>query len=208
MGAPARALVAANMVHLVALDDRYGCGSSLYQRFVAHPTAVHGLDASCLPDIPEVHAVGSYPSTEDQVAPAAIVSGTATLRERRLAAVAVAVAGDAAFRYNYVDAYADRGLRGGSTGYRPGPAGEWVRATFRHYRWVTGVGVDGVVSVRVDGLAAHGTVTVTDGRGAPVVVTLSWVTDRPAHDRHRAGRRGHAPRPRPLTPHRPAPTGR
>jgi 1,4-alpha-glucan branching enzyme len=45
MGSSARALVAANMVHLVALDDRYGCGSSLYQRFVAHPTAVHQLDA-------------------------------------------------------------------------------------------------------------------------------------------------------------------
>ena len=86
-----------------------------------------------------------------------MVSGAASLRERRLAAVAVAVAGDAAFRYFYVDAYADRGMRGGSTGYRPGPAGEWVRATFRHYRWVEGVGVNGVASVRADGLAAHGT---------------------------------------------------
>ena len=78
-----------------------------------------------------------------------------------------------------MDAYADRGMRGGSTGYRPGPAGEWVRATFRHYRWVEGVGVNGVASVRADGLAAHGTVTVSDGAGAPVVVSFSWTTTGP-----------------------------
>ena len=179
IGPAARSLVAANMVHLVALDDRYGCGSSIYRRFVAAPSTLQSLDTSCLAQIPEVHAVGSYPRTESAVVPATLLSGTATLRERRLAAVAVAVVGDAAFRYSYVDAYADRGLRGGSTGYRPGPAGEWVRATFRHYRWVEGVGVDGVASVRVDGLAAHGTVTVSDGNGAPVVVTLGWTTGGP-----------------------------
>ena len=123
--------------------------------------------------------MGSYPRTLAQVVPAQVVSGAATVRERRLAAVAVAVAGDAAFRYFYVDAYADRGMRGGSTGYRPGPAGEWVRATFRHYRWVEGVGVNGVASVRADGLAAHGTVTVADGAGAPVVVSFSWTTTGP-----------------------------
>ncbi len=179
VGPAARALVAANMVHLVALDDRYGCGSSLYQRFVGDPSRLHSMDASCLPAIPEVHTIGSYPRIESEVVPAAVASGTATLRERRLAAVAVAVVGDAAFRYGYVDAYADRGLRGGSTGYRPGPAGTWVRATFRHYRWVDGVGVSGVASVRADGLAAHGTVTVSDGLGAPVVVTVRWATTGP-----------------------------
>jgi pimeloyl-ACP methyl ester carboxylesterase len=179
IGPAARAVVAANMVHLVALDDRYGCGASIYRRFVTRPDRLGTLDVSCLTAIPEVHVVGSYPLTEQQVFGATPVAGSATVRERRLAAVAVAVAGDAAFRYNYVDAYADRGMRGGSTGYRPGPQGEWIRATLRHYRWVDGVTVDGVVSVRVDALAAHGTVTVADGGGAPVTVSLSWTTTGP-----------------------------
>ena len=176
IGPAARAVVAANMVHLVALDDRYGCGASVYQAFVARPDRLASLDTSCLPSIPEVHAVGSYPSTVQQVVPATVVSGSATLRERRLAAIAVAAAGDAAFRYGYVDAYADRGLRSGSVGYRPGPQGVWIRATLRHVRWVDGIGVNGVVSVLADGLGAHGTLTVTDGAGAAVDVALSWTT--------------------------------
>jgi hypothetical protein len=78
-----------------------------------------------------------------------------------------------------VDAYADHGLRGGSTGYRPGPDGVWIRATLRHYQWVSGVGVNGVVSVLADGLGVRGTLTVNDGHGAPVVVTFSWRTTSP-----------------------------
>ncbi len=179
IGPAARAVVAPNMVHLVALDDRYGCGSSIYRQFVARPERLRSLDVSCLPSIPEVHVVGSYASTVQQVFPAGPATAGGTARERRLAAVAVAAAGDAAFRYTYVDAYADRGMRGGSTGYRPGPQGVWIRATLRHYRWVGDATVDGIVSVRSDGLAAHGTLTVADGAGQPVVVVLTWTTTGP-----------------------------
>ena len=177
IGPAARAVVAQNMVHLVALDDRYGCGAAIYRQFVLDPSRLQDLDVSCTGGIPEVHTLGSYPPTLDQVVPASLTGTTpVALRTRRLAAVAVAAVGDAATRFNYVDAYADLGLRGGSVGYRSGPAGGWVRATLRGVRWLPNVVVNGVVAVLADGLGAHGTVTLTAPGGAPVVCVVSWLT--------------------------------
>jgi pimeloyl-ACP methyl ester carboxylesterase len=175
MGPAARAVVASNMVHLVALDDPYGCGASIYRRFVADPGGLATMDISCATAIPEVHTVGAYAVTLAGVVPA---SGPADATERRMVAVAVAAVGDAARRYGYVDAYRDRGLRGGSVGYRPEPQG-LVRATLRHVRWTVDTTVDGVALVGADGLSADGTVTVTGPRGRVMVCHLDWTTTGP-----------------------------
>ena len=180
IGAAARAVLAQNMVHLVALGDRYGCGATLYRQFVLEPSRVHELDVSCTGRIPEVHVLGSYPSLLGQVVPASAAGATpVALRTRQLAAVAVAAVGDAATRFFYVAGYADLGLRGGSVGYRAGPSSGWFRATLRSVRWLPDVVVSGVVEVRADGLGAYGTVTVAAGAGPPVVVGVSWLTTGP-----------------------------
>jgi hypothetical protein len=112
IGSAAQAYVAANMVHLVALDSPYPCGPAVMRAFIEAPTAK--LNTSCLPKIPAVRAVPSYPQTVDEITPAL---GNASVAVRRLAAVAIAEAGDALIRYNYVDARSDLGMRGGTVAY-------------------------------------------------------------------------------------------
>ena len=102
-----------NNVHLVALDPRRavrGPGGAALHRRAARPGCERGACG------------GSRRSARSRSSRAALARttparGHASLRTRRLARIAVAAAGDALIRFDYVDGYADLGLRGGRIRY-------------------------------------------------------------------------------------------
>ena len=167
LGGGARTVVAANTVHLVALENSNPCGASLVRRFVARPTA--RLDASCAARIPAIRAVPSFPRRFSDVTPA---RGHASRSVRRSAAIAVAAAGDARLRFDYVDGSRDLGLRGGTVRYDDG------NATLHAVRWTTDSTVSGTVTVTATG--AHARLTVTGPHGRHVLVIVRWGTARRA----------------------------
>ncbi|WP_375487878.1 alpha/beta hydrolase [uncultured Jatrophihabitans sp.] len=168
MGRGARTVVAANTVHLVALENADPCGRSLVRRFVARPTA--RLDAGCASRIPAVRAVPAFPRRYGNVVAA---RGHAARSTRRLAAIAVAAAGDAHYRFDYVDGDRDLGLRGGSVRYD-----DDGNATLRAVRWTTDTRVSGTVTVTAHGVRAQ--LRVTGPKGRIVQVAVRWGTGRRA----------------------------
>ncbi|MBE7189800.1 alpha/beta fold hydrolase [Jatrophihabitans endophyticus] len=182
IGSASRAVVAANTVHLVALDSPYGCGPSLVRRFVAHPRA--HLDTACAHHLPAVRAVPKFPRT---VAAARPAHGRAARRVRKLASVVVAEAGDAVVRWNYVDGRHDLGLRGGRVRYdRRGDP------TLHAVRWTVDSRLSG--SVRVHGRHAVGRLRVTGPGGRTYTAVVRWGAGPRAHV-HIAGASLHAPAP-------------
>ena len=170
IGSAARQVIVPGMVHLVGLDDRYGCGSSLVRRFFR----THGrgkLNVACVPRVPEIHAVGTFPRTVSAALPAA---GRAALTLRRQADVALAAVGDAATRFNYVDGNRDLGLRGGHVTHRP--AAGLVTATLTAVRWTNDATVSGTVRADAIGLRATARVTLTPAHGPAVTFAIDWTT--------------------------------
>ncbi len=168
IGSAAQAVVAANLVHLVALDAPSPCGPSLLQAFFAAPA--RQLDTSCAAAIPPIRAVPEFPLVLSDLSPA---DGPAPLPTRRLAALAVAEAGDALIRYEYVDGDADQGMRGGSVAYdRHGDA------TLHDVRYTLDTTVSGTVRSTPGG--GRGTLTVTGPRGSHIEATVSWGAGRMA----------------------------
>jgi pimeloyl-ACP methyl ester carboxylesterase len=176
IGPAARAVVVPNMVHLVGLGDRYGCGESLVRSFISAPGALHRLDLSCLRSVPEIHAVGSYPYRADRALPA---SGRAPLWVRRLASIAVATAGDAAIRYGYIAGTTDRGLRGGSVRDDVSADGNTVTARLSGVKWTVDTRVSGTVTASADGLSVSARLIVTQAGHRPLRLSLRWSTTGP-----------------------------
>jgi pimeloyl-ACP methyl ester carboxylesterase len=172
IGANARHVVTANTVHLVAVDNPHRCGRQLVRRFITHPAALHTLDASCARQVPRIRAVGSFPRLARQAAP---MHGHAPLERRRLAAVALAAAGDAARRYDYVDGNRDLGLRGGRVRYHLTSDRDFVIAHLLHARWTDDATVSGRVSTPADGRwAGAGRLTVRARGHPPLQVGIFW----------------------------------
>jgi hypothetical protein len=111
--------------------------------------------------------------------PATVVNGSATATERRLAAVLVAAAGDAAYRYQYVDANDDLGLRGGREHYLTNAAGDVITARLRGVRWTDDTRVDGSLVTDYYGLGVDGRLTVRDSAGHRLTGSVSWQTTGP-----------------------------
>ena len=166
LGPSAHAYVAANNVHLVALTHAGACGSRVLRRFVRAPRGP--LRHGCLRSIPPIRAVPRFPDSLAQTRPA---SGSASLFTRRLASIAVAAAGDALIRFDYVDGYADAGLRGGRIRYDHAGDARLVRV-----RWTRDTVVSGRISVT--GTGGRGTLTVAGPRAAKRRVVVRWGTGR------------------------------
>ncbi|MGC4110768.1 MAG: alpha/beta hydrolase [Nocardioides sp.] len=162
IGPQAHAYVAQNNVHLVALTHDGECGARVLRRFVRAPRA--RLRHGCLSRIPPIRAVPSFPRTLAAATPA---TGHAPVRWRRLAAVAVAAAGDGLVRYDYVDGYRDLGLRGGRIRYDH--AGD---ETLHGLRWTVDTRIDG--RVRLTRTGARGVLRVTGPGGATRRVVVRW----------------------------------
>jgi pimeloyl-ACP methyl ester carboxylesterase len=170
IGHASRHIVTANTVHLVGLDDRYGCGEHLIRRFIERPAKLHTMADSCARDIPPVQTVGRYPRTVRH-SNAAHGSGSKSLRRRAL--VALDASGDAAIRYDYVDGQRDIGLRGGKIHYRPVP-GPGKKAKLHHVHYTTDAAVTGHVTFAAYGLSGHGTVTIRRHGDRPLRCYLQW----------------------------------
>jgi len=112
IGGESRFVELANSTHVVGEGDTT-CGDSIIQQFVANPRAP--LNTACAAAVPPVHSVGVYPSElAEQPALEAAPGSTATLAQLRLAAAAVATAGDAVVREQAIEFKLDNGLFGGT----------------------------------------------------------------------------------------------
>jgi pimeloyl-ACP methyl ester carboxylesterase len=169
LGSTARAVVARNMVHLVALDAPYDCGPRIVRSFFARPAALARLDASCASRIPAIRTMAEFAGTAEQ---SRLIAGQTPDRIRRLAAVATAAAGDAVIRFNFVDAYRDSGLRGGDIRYRGNRDGS-TTATLSAVRWTTDTRLWGEV-VGAEDIRAGVAHLVLSDRIGPVGFTVSW----------------------------------
>jgi hypothetical protein len=92
---------------------------------------------------------------------------------RQLASVALAAAGDAAIRFNYVDANRDLGLHGGKIHYRAAHGSSFT-ATLTKVRWTADSTVSGDVTFAPNALSATGTVRVTGPSDKTVTCRLAW----------------------------------
>src|SRR6185437_5883060 len=96
MGPSARWILIHNDTHVNAMDDTFGCASGLVRQFIARPSRLRQLSASCATRTPEVRVLGGFPEKLRQVTAAAAAPGNQAGRTgRRLAAVGAAAVGDA-----------------------------------------------------------------------------------------------------------------
>mgnify|MGYP007112123465 FL=1 len=123
-GPSARLVAFPNSTHVAAQGDIVGCGSSILRAFLRDPARLMALDVSCKDRFPEIHAVGAFPRVvADQVLPTVTAGNAASEAEQRLAALAVATAGDAVA---FAPGQGKRtpGLRGGSIAGNPKKTGK------------------------------------------------------------------------------------
>ncbi len=123
LGPSARLVTIRNMSHGTALADPFHCAQEAVRVFIVAPRAA--IDTSCTTRIPEVRSVGVFPfELADEPRAMALPGDRAAPAEARLAAVAVAAAGDALQSARFVGYngracnggydYCGAGLRGGT----------------------------------------------------------------------------------------------
>lgn len=162
LGPSARLVVFLSSTHVVVQGDIVGCGSSILREFLRAPERLAELDVSCASSFPEIRAVGVFPQTVSaQPLPAADAGNGASERELRLAALAVATAGDAV-AYPPPRDEKGAGLRGGTITANQSRKPRVL--TLRDVRYAT----DAVV---------NGTVRLPENPAAPVVANLTAEAD-------------------------------
>ena len=167
LGGHQRFIELANSTHVVGEGDQ-PCGSTLVQEFVRAPDAIDTMDASCAAAVPPIRAIGSYPESLAQVTALTRSPGDQTgTGGLRLAAAAVATAGDAVARSEGIGAVRDVGLHGGSVQPRGGSELE-----LNGDQLVPGVAVTGTVHVGPGLVTAQ--LSVVGPSGSTVDVEASW----------------------------------
>jgi pimeloyl-ACP methyl ester carboxylesterase len=176
MGPQTRGILFHNDTHVNALLDPFGCAEGIVRQFVANPSRVHQIDATCATHTPEVRVYGIYPTTLGAVTPAtASRRNAAPVRALRLAAVGTAALGDALWHDYYVSGSTVRGLRGGRvkvTGDGP------YTLTFHHVAWTGDTTVNGARWNFDTGLVTA-TLTVSGPDGASARITVRYHDIRP-----------------------------
>jgi pimeloyl-ACP methyl ester carboxylesterase len=173
IGPAARAVVVPNTVHLVALDNPHPCGAHLVRRFVAHPGRLQSMPVGCIHSVPAIDAIGRYPRTVHGAQPG---TGRAPKRLRRLASVATAAVGDAAIRFDFIDATHDQGLRGGTISYTRSGS-DWV-AHMHAVKWTSDSAVTGRVRFPLDGLSGVAHVSIS-ADAMTWTMAIRWSATRP-----------------------------
>jgi hypothetical protein len=177
IGGDARFIELANATHVVGEGDTL-CGSTLVQAFVAHPAAIHSLDASCAATVPPIHAVGVYADHLAQQPPITALPGSGTSPAAlRLAAAAVSTTDDAVARSGAIEASSDHGLFGGTVSFKHGE----TLVKLRGDRLLPGVAVSGTVKLTkaplaLDGELASATLTAVAAGMPRGSFTASWTT--------------------------------
>jgi pimeloyl-ACP methyl ester carboxylesterase len=177
-----RLVVIRNQVHVTALADHDGCAARIVRRFVRVESAG---DTSCALRFAEVRVVRSFPRTVAEADPAARVRGDrSTLRDRRAAAVAAAVVGDALARWQINYSGSDQGLRGGSFGYE----GDDVQTfTFHRVRLVRDLAVSGTARWTLASGAVVADLVLRDARGRLGRVRIRFSENGPRRRARLAG---------------------
>lgn len=180
LGPSARLVVFPNSTHVAAQGDIVGCGSGILRAFLRDPAHLMTLDVSCKDRFPEIRAVGAFPRVlADQAPPAATAGNAASETEQRLAALAVATAGDA-LAFAPVRGKRTPGLRGGSIAGNPKQKGKRSKKgplilTLTRVRYAEDVSVSGTVVIPKD---PHGAVvaklTGVADSGERVKLTATW----------------------------------
>jgi pimeloyl-ACP methyl ester carboxylesterase len=148
-------VIVANTVHVTALDDFYGCASSIVRTF----TRTQRVDAQCAAHVPALHLVPAFSRTLGDVTAASPLPGNdAPLKERSAAAAAVLAAADVLARSYAFSSSAGSGLRGGSYAASPGNAID--RATLSSIRWTNDLAVSGRAELDARTAAAHAKLAV------------------------------------------------
>jgi hypothetical protein len=149
--------------------------------FIAAPSKLKQLNASCATKTPEIRVIGSFPVRLAGVTPAAARPGSrAGRRSRQLAAVGAEVVGDAEWRWYYGDGVQGWGLRGGTYRYA-GPSSA-TRITLRQVRWTLDTTVSGHATWNQDTGRMTAWLTVTGPGGHAARIRLSYLdyTSHPA----------------------------
>jgi acyl-CoA synthetase (AMP-forming)/AMP-acid ligase II len=179
IGGHTRFIELAKATHVVGQGSTV-CGSALIQAFVSAPARVDSLDAACARQVPAIHAVGAFPARLADVKPLQPEPAGAAVRSAaalKLAAAALATAGDAVAREAAIATGLDRGLHGGDV--TADPAGTVLH--LHGDQLVPGVAVSGTVTlapapVALDGQSAHAQLSVS-AQGQPAAsFTADWTT--------------------------------
>jgi hypothetical protein len=171
MGPSARWILFHNDTHVNAILDTFACASGLVRQFVADPSRLRQLNASCATHTPEVRVVGKYAAQLSAVTAAAGAGNRAGVTGLRLAAVAAAVTGDAIWNFSYGDGVHGWGLRGGTCHFS-GPT-DSTRVVFTQYQWTTDTSVSGHALWNQTAGLVRAWLTVT-GPGGSATVRLSY----------------------------------
>jgi len=176
IGGDSRFVELANSTHVVGEGDRYGCATSLIRAFVVDPGALDRLNASCAPEVPAIHVVGSYPETLAEQTPLQLSSvprrGAPGVALRALVAAAVDTAGDAIVRYESLGVNPDIGLHGG----RASAVDHGARLVLEADQLIPGVSVSGSVVLENGGRSARASLSATGPGGTAVVLVATWST--------------------------------
>ena len=172
LGGHSRFIKIVNATHVVG-EGSTACASALVRGFVADPRRLDSLNDRCAGTLPPIRAVGVYAARlAEQPALAPDGGPPAPVADRRLAAAAVATAGDAVARYEAIDGDTDHGLYGGTVG----ASRRGTRLTLHADELIPGVAVSGTVTLggRQDEDTATARLHVTAAGSPPASISASW----------------------------------
>jgi len=163
-------VVIPNLPHVVAGGDLVGCASSIVLRFVQE---LAPGDTSCTQHVRAARTVPRFARRASQLAPLQPLAGDhSSAAQRRLAAAALATAGDVVAQwYATVGAYL-RGLRGGTFSYVETADG--YRFRLRALRWTEDVAVTGTVDWNMNTNVVTAQVDLDAGGAAAGALRMRW----------------------------------
>jgi pimeloyl-ACP methyl ester carboxylesterase len=185
----ARHVVLANSLHVNALPHaRSACGAELVRHFIA---TLDPGDAGCAARVPPVRLAATFARRVAEVAPATALDGNAVdERGLRLAAAALATAGDLLGRLAANASGHGVGLRGGRYTARSTGAGGRVHAELSGIRWSDDLAVSGTLDFRPGADDGEARLTFRGRDGLAGELHAAWPPGGPEARATLAGRIG------------------
>lgn len=169
-----RWLLVRNAFHVVALDSPTSCAAGIVRRFIE--SGGDAGDTSCINDVAAVRLVDRFALDLDALEPAAAAAGNrADETGLRLAAAAVATAGDILARWNTSYAWTGGGLRGGR--FAIAATAEGYRFTLEEVRWTKDAAATGTMRWNTATGAVEADLDLAGPGGLSGRVTVAWNHD-------------------------------
>ncbi len=157
----------ANTGHVTALDDSWGCASTIVDDFITN--AAVG-DTSCAETIPEIRTVDKFSiHSTDATAATAAPGDASTALDRQIATVAVAEVGDAIAQWGVMTGDNGSGLRGGKFTVDDSTS----TFTFQGAKFADDVSIDGTATLDQTSGKVDAQIKVTSPEGTSDVAA-SW----------------------------------